>query len=346
MNKRLLCPSILLILGLALILPADRMTRIARTSSTGGQSGTSWVRYVMVGLGGFRGVISEILWIRADRLQQQGRYMELVQLSDWITALDPRATEGWTFNAWNLAYNIPAMLPDYQARLSWVQAGISLLQDKAIPANPDSARLYKELGWLYQDKIGSPNDSAHLVYKLDLASRYQENGALVRNAPPSPYGALDPALIGRIEKRFGKIDWRLADAHALYWACKGLELKPTGFDEDSLRRMVQQTLIGLLFAGHFSGNVETGEYRTEPDFELLPGLDAFFKETIRLHESEKKIYAIFLARLTRAYASRGQQEEAHAIYKKLVDIAKEAEIYLPSYQEIVSGTPIDLIRRP
>ena len=74
-------------------------------------SETTWVRYVMVGLGGFRGVISEVLWLRADRLQEQGRYFELAQLAEWINALDPRAADAWAFSAWNLAYNISAMTP-------------------------------------------------------------------------------------------------------------------------------------------------------------------------------------------------------------------------------------------
>ena len=41
--------------------------------------------FVTVGLGGFRGMAAEVLWARADRLQDEGRYLELVQLADgWI----------------------------------------------------------------------------------------------------------------------------------------------------------------------------------------------------------------------------------------------------------------------
>lgn len=344
MTRKLLTPTVLLLAGLFLLVPAERATRLARDTASLGHSDTPWVRYVMVGMGGFRGVVSEVLWIRADRLQQQGRYMELVQLSDWITALDPRATEGWVFNAWNLAYNITAMLPDYNARLSWLQAGISLLRDKALPANPNTPRLYQELGWLYQNKIGTSGDSAHIVYKLALAREFNEDGSRIR-IPRSSLGSdLDPRLVQKIEKRFGKIDWRLANAHALYWACKGLELHPTGYDEESLRRMVQQTLVAMVFDGHFTGNVEKGIYQTSPAFELVPGLEAFFEETIAARESEKPIYSIVLARLVGAFAKADLENEARETYRKLEAIAEETDITLPSYEEVAAGTPLKIRR--
>ena len=41
-------------------------------------------------LGGFRGLLADILWIRAISLQEQGKYFELVQLADWIQKLQPK----------------------------------------------------------------------------------------------------------------------------------------------------------------------------------------------------------------------------------------------------------------
>ena len=35
-------------------------------------------------LAGFRGIIVDILWVRALDLQHDSKYFELVQLSDWI----------------------------------------------------------------------------------------------------------------------------------------------------------------------------------------------------------------------------------------------------------------------
>src|SRR5687767_2088561 len=46
-------------------------------------------------LGGFRGLIANALWIRATKLQDEGKYFEMFQLSDWITKLQPHLAAVW-----------------------------------------------------------------------------------------------------------------------------------------------------------------------------------------------------------------------------------------------------------
>lgn len=259
-----------------------------RTSSAPSAAAeTPWVRYVMVGLGGFRGVISEVLWIRADRLQEQGRYFELAQLSDWICALDPRAADAWSFNAWNLSYNICAMVPSPDAKLHWVLAGISLLRDRAIPANPSAPSLYRELGWLYQNKIGTPNDPASTAYRLDVA-------ADAARAPEDRRHPLDPATVREVENRFGPLDWRLPQSHAIHWAWRGLATGPTGFELEALRRMVHQNLVAMILAGEFAGDAANGVWEAKPRWELVPATMDFFEESIAITPGETRIYRYFL----------------------------------------------------
>ena len=62
--------------------------------------------FTTVALGGFRGLISNYLWMRANDLQVDDKYFEAAQLADWITDLEPHFTQVWTFQAWNMAYNI------------------------------------------------------------------------------------------------------------------------------------------------------------------------------------------------------------------------------------------------
>ena len=57
------------------------------------------VALTTVALGGFRGLIADVLWLRATRMQEEGKYFEIVQLSDWITKLEPRFTPVWSFHA-------------------------------------------------------------------------------------------------------------------------------------------------------------------------------------------------------------------------------------------------------
>lgn len=111
--------------------------------------------FTTVALGGFRGLIANVLWLRANGLQQDGKYFEMVQLSDWITKLQPHFAMVWRFQAWNMAYNISIKFPDQKERWSWVQRGIELLRDEGIKYNPHEPTLYQELAWFFQHKIGN-----------------------------------------------------------------------------------------------------------------------------------------------------------------------------------------------
>ena len=244
--------------------------------------------FLTVGLGGFRGIAAEVLWARADRLQDEGRYLELVQLADWITRLDPHATEAWAYNAWNLSYNISAMMSRPQDRLRWVAYGIMLLRDDGLPANPHNARLYRELAWLYQHKIGSSDDEAHLTYKLALAQALapyvRADGTVSDDTPDSraelARQRLDPARMRALERQFGPLDWRLAQSHAVYWASLGLE-HATGHERLACRRAIYQPLLVAVAAGRFEGDIASGEFRAAPNPALVPATARFLEETAR-----------------------------------------------------------------
>src|SRR5882724_3728368 len=115
-----------------------------------------------VALGGFRGLIANALWIRANDLQQDGKYFEMVQLADWITKLEPSLTQVWTVQAWNMAYNISVKFTNPYDRWRWVQRGIELLRDDGLRYNPREALMYRELGWFFQHKMGQNMDDAHM----------------------------------------------------------------------------------------------------------------------------------------------------------------------------------------
>lgn len=125
-------------------------------------------------LGGFRGIIVDILWLRAMELQQAEKFFELVQLFDWIGKLEPRCVPVWVYAAWNMAYNISVELPNAPERWMWVKQGISRLRDHGIPYNQRSGDLYRELGWIYSHKIGGTTDTYHWYYKTQLAAEVED----------------------------------------------------------------------------------------------------------------------------------------------------------------------------
>jgi hypothetical protein len=128
--------------------------------------------FATVAMGAFRGLVVDILWMRADALKDQGQFFDARQLAEWITALQPRFAAVWDFHSWNMAYNISVAIPASQPdeRWRWVKNGYELLRDKGIPLNPKSIVLYRQLAMTFQHKIGGVTDDAHKYYKLQLAT--------------------------------------------------------------------------------------------------------------------------------------------------------------------------------
>ncbi len=126
------------------------------------------VAFSTMALGGFRGLIADILWIRAGDLQQKGKYYELVQLSDWILKLQPKFSSAASYMGWNMAYNVSVACKRPEDRWRWVRRGILLMQE-AVVMNPNDPNVYHELAWIYQHKLGNVLDDAQRYYKETMA---------------------------------------------------------------------------------------------------------------------------------------------------------------------------------
>ncbi|MBI1825339.1 MAG: hypothetical protein HY287_13715 [Planctomycetes bacterium] len=120
-------------------------------------------------LGTFRALAIDWAAIRAERLKEEGKVYEELELRETVCALAPRFPKMWAYAAWNMAYNISVGQYTPEARWQWVNNGIKILRDKGIQFNPKSVTLYKELAWIYWHKIGDFLDDEHWNYKRALA---------------------------------------------------------------------------------------------------------------------------------------------------------------------------------
>ncbi len=139
---------------------------------------------VGIAMGAFRGVFVNFLWLRANTLKEEGKFYEALELARAITRLQPRFPQVWVFHAWNMAYNISVSTHTPDERWQWVQSGIRLLRDEAIPANPNDMLLHKELAWIYLHKIAGITDDANQFYKRKVAEEWTIN--LGEPPPPTP----------------------------------------------------------------------------------------------------------------------------------------------------------------
>jgi hypothetical protein len=247
-------------------------------------------------LGGFRGLIANALWIRSTQLQEDGKYFEMVQLADWITKLEPHIVTVWTVQAWNMAFNISVKFPDHADRWRWVQRGIELLRDDAIRYNPDQPGLYGDLAWMFQFKMGQNMDDAHFYYKGAWANEMTQvlqgvggrfDGLINPQTPLQQEQArllrtkykMDPLKMREVNERYGPLDWRLPEAHSIYWASVGLDKSRKDEDVRRLRTAIYQSMNLSFQRGRLvlSSNMPP---RLLPNLEIIPKVDLAFQEQL------------------------------------------------------------------
>lgn len=267
-------------------LTAER-TRLKLTRVEAVESMPPMMAFTAVALGGFRGLISNALWIRLNDLQLDEKYFEMVQLSDWITKMQPHFVAVWVHQAWNLSYNISVKFPDPNDRWLWVQRGIELLRDEALKYNPNETLIYRELAWHFQHKMGANLDNAHMTYKREwtrlmtevLGNRERPNWDELLNPQTDDAKArvkllrekykLDPKLMQEVDGKYGPLEWRLPETHAIYWAYLGLKnSKPEQLI--TLRRVVYQSMQLAAQRGRLIYNPVDKYFEFGPNLTAIP----------------------------------------------------------------------------
>jgi hypothetical protein len=292
---------LLLLLAAALLAGSGRVQqslnrdrdRLGLTRASALTGAPPLLAFTTVALGGFRGLISNYLWIRANDLQNDDKFFEAAQLADWITDLEPHFTQVWLFQAWNMAYNISVKFKDAPDRWRWVERGIELLRDEGLRYNPNDVLMYRDLAWIFQHKMGQNLDDANLYYKQEWAREmtpfFGTNGMdfseLLR--PQTAEAAarvqwftnrykIDPAFAEKVNAEYGPLDWRLPDAHAIYWGAYGLEKakeNPDKVKKDDLimlRRNIYQSMQQSFRWGRYIANPFNKAYELGPNLDLIP----------------------------------------------------------------------------
>ena len=266
--------------------------------------------FTTVALGGFRGLISNALWIRANELQEEDKFFEMAQLADWITKLEPHFAQVWVVQAWNMAYNISVKFKDYGDRWNWVQRGIELLRDDGLRYNPNEMLLYRELAGFYQHKMGANLDDANMFYKrawFDEMAQIFKSGtnSIAELAEPTTDEAraraqlllekykIEPKFLQEVEERYGPLEWRLPEAHAVYWAARGLKqakndaLRVSRDDLLSLHRMIYQSMQIAVLRGRAITNGQGRLFDLAPNFIIIRKANDAYEQAIKDDERNR-----------------------------------------------------------
>jgi hypothetical protein len=342
----------------------DIRTEHELTDTTVLESAPPVVAFVCVALGGFRGLMADILFLRLQLMQEEENFFELVQLSDWVVKLQPKMTGVASFLGWNMSYNVSVTFSDCDDRWRWVQRGIELIRDQALMYNQSDPELYRELGWLYQHKVGQILDDCNLFYRSQLAlqvmeivgtqndidwqqlaetpktwddleaqvgedfaklntillaedmsvQRLEDSFRTLNNFPAAvrediaalPYAEtlerflrqrwlveqlkLEPEKIVKINDKHGRLDFRLPEAHAIYWATEGLACAPNNADV-GCHRMITQGLKDALTQGRLHYITEGGMPFLGPNLEIVDAVTASYLEAAEAHPDNNSFWS-------------------------------------------------------
>jgi hypothetical protein len=270
-------------------------------------------------------LISNVLWIRASDLQQDDKFFEAAQLADWITKLEPTFASVWVFQGWNMSYNISVKFKenapgDYTDRWRWVERGIELMRDEGLRYNPNSVDLYRELAWQFQHKMGANLDDGNMFYKMKWAEEMKPffgpkgtNLDLIIHPPDEAARTnalilrekykMSPEFIKQVDEQFGPLDWRLPEAHAIYWGARGLEAakenpaKVKADDLIKLRRIIYQSIYQAFKHGRIVEEPFSGTYALVPNLDLIPRVNATYEQVM----ADDKEMAAYIAKAHRNF---------------------------------------------
>jgi hypothetical protein len=130
-------------------------------------------------LGGLRGIIADMLWMRVIRMEEKGRTYEILALLDGILQMQPHFISVWAYQAQVLVFDHGSALenPSAQEAYRWVDRGIKVLE-KGSDRNPASYKLHFVLAHVYMRKL-SPRNVDRKTWRLHLR---QMEGQLIRSA--------------------------------------------------------------------------------------------------------------------------------------------------------------------
>ena len=115
-----------------------------------------------VAMGPLKGLLVDVLWWRSERMMEDKEFFEALQLSEWITSLQPTYPSVWSYQGFNLAFNVSHNFSDHEERWNWIHEGIKLLRDKGLRYNKDWAHnrdIRFELVHIFYRKIEGMSDT-------------------------------------------------------------------------------------------------------------------------------------------------------------------------------------------
>ena len=106
---------------------------------------------------------------------------------------------------------------------------------------------------------------------------------------------LEPRRIADLNDKYGQLDWRLPEAHSIYWATRGLEVvegdarvgsdKNMDFKVLTCKRMVYQSLFNAFRGGRLIYLKDVDHLEWTANLELADAADSIYQQTMSEHDN-------------------------------------------------------------
>jgi hypothetical protein len=150
-------------------------------------------------------------------------------------------------------------------------------------ANLDDAHLYYKQAWANEmarvfGKEKAPNLDELINPKTEDE---RQRAAVLRET-----FKMDPRFMKEVDKLYGPLEWRLPEAHAIYWAAQGLEqarqnekrINPD--DLITLRRVIYQSMQLSFQRGRLIENKVDRHFEFGPNLAIIPRVSAAYQQAM------------------------------------------------------------------
>jgi hypothetical protein len=144
----------------------------------------------------------------------------------------------------------------------------------------DDANMYYKQQWVIEmAKVfgkGTPN--------LDELIHPQTDDQKARRKLLVEHFKMDPEFMKQVDQEYGPLEWRLPEAHAVYWAALGLKkakenpekIKPD--DLITLRRVIYQSMQLAFHRGRLIANPFQKAFEFGPNLDIIPKVSAIYEQ--------------------------------------------------------------------
>ena len=158
----------------------------------------------------------------------------------------------------------------------------------------------------------------------EIVARYPEGAerlrAFIRRQRLREVYRMDPARMERIDQQHGPLDWRLPQAHAIYWSDRGLDFARTDAERVSLDRMVFQSMADAFLRGRVTIDPDRGLFVLRPNLDVLSRVRSAYESAISAHPEEITVrvaHENFLVDAIMISVSYNRMRQAREMYADL-----------------------------